>query len=65
MVPGDAYTLSSLAMPFCRAVASETILNVEPGAYRPWVARLTSWPASSEPSDAAACPSSASTSPAL
>ena len=65
MTPGDEYTVSSSAMPFCRAVASETILNVEPGAYRPWVARFSSSPESSEPLFCAACSSRVSTSPAL
>ena len=32
--------VSSLAVPVSRALVSVTILNVEPGAYRAWVARL-------------------------
>ena len=41
MVPGDENTVSSLATPSSSAVASVTILNVEPGAYSVCIARFS------------------------
>ena len=49
MVPGASKSVSSSATPSCSAVASVTILNVEPGAKSAWVARLMRVPESSEP----------------
>ena len=64
MVPGEEYTVSSVATSFSSAVASVTILKVEPGAYSAPVARFTSELSSAALPDAAAA-SSDSTSAAL